>query len=347
MRAALETSRRWEAEGHRVAAATLVTVGGSTPRRAGARLLVSSAGDTRGSVSFGCVEADVAVHAREVLHSSRPRLAHYGMSDEDAFAVGFSCGGTVEVFIEPWAGLADRLGGIPGESYLGTMATVLTGPDTGTHGLLERDSGQVAGDIPKALAEAVAAEAAAAANEEQARVVQHGESRVFLEPVVPSPRLLIFGAGHAAQALTPAATAVGFRVTVCDHRPGETVPSRYPEAVQVLLGWPDELVPSLAPDRRTSAVVLVHNPEVEDSLLPLLLATPARYIGVLGSRRTHAARLDRLRAAGLDEGQLARLHAPVGVDIGAVTPEEIAVSIAAELVAERRRGPHEEQAAGG
>ncbi len=345
MRAALETSRRWEAQGHKVAAAILVTVGGSTPRRAGARLLVSSGGDTRGSVSFGCVEADVAIYAREVLQSGRPRLAQYGISDEDAFAVGFSCGGTMEVFIEPWAGLADRLGGIPDEAYLGTMATVLTGPNTGAHGLLDQDGCQVAGDLPRALAGAVATEAAAAANEEQARVVQHGESRVFLEPVVPAPQLLIFGAGHAAQALTPAAAATGFRVTVCDHRPGEAMPGRYPQA-ELLVGWPDEVMPSLAPDRRTYAVVLVHNPEIEDSLLPLLLATETRYIGVLGSRRTHAARIERLKAAGLDQGQLARLHAPVGLNIGAVTPEEIAVSIVAELVAERRRRPAEEKATG-
>jgi len=339
MRNALEVCRRWELEGKAVAAATLVTVGGSTPRRAGARLLVSSGGATWGSVSFGCVEADVAAHARAVLQAGRPRLASYGIGDEDAFAVGFSCGGTMEVFIEPWTGLADRLGGRPGEAFLGAMATVLAGPEAGAHGLLDRETGLATGDISAALAGALAADAAAVADTEQARVFQDGEARVFVEPVVPLPRLLIFGAGHAAQALTAAATAVGFRVTVCDHRSAVAVPEHYPLAAEVLVGWPDQLVPLLAPDGRTYVVVLAHNPEIEDLLLPLLLASKTRYIGVLGSRRTHAARVQRLTTAGLAAEQAARLQAPVGLSIGAVTPEEIAASIVAELIAARRGQP--------
>jgi len=339
MREALAVCRRWEAEGRRVAAATLVTVGGSTPRRAGARLLISSGGDTWGSVSFGCVEADVVAHAREVLQAGRPRLASYGINDDDAFAVGFSCGGTMEVLIEPWTGLADRLGGIPGEAFLGALATVLAGREIGAHSLLDRQTGLATGDITPALARALATDAAAVADTEQARVVQHGEARVFVESLVPLPRLLIFGAGHAAQALTAAATGVGFRVTVCDHRPAAAVPELYPQAAEVLVGWPDQLVPSLAPDGRTYVVVLAHNPEIEDPLLPLLLTSETRYIGVLGSRRTHAARVQRLTAAGLSGAQLARLHAPVGLNIGAVTPEEIAASIIAEVIAVRRGHP--------
>jgi len=124
---------------------------------------------------------------------------------------------------------------------------------------------------------------------------------------------------------------------VSDHRPAVAVPERYPEAAEVILGWPDEVVPVVAPDSRTYVVCLAHNPEVEDILLPLVLAPGTRYVGVLGSRRTHVARVDRLIAAGVPEEQVARLHAPVGLDLGAVTPEEIAVSIVAELIRERRR----------
>jgi xanthine dehydrogenase accessory factor len=346
MRAALEISRRWAREGKEVAAATLVSIGGSTPRRAGARLIVSSGGDTWGSVSFGCVEADVAAHAGAVLDSGQPRLATYGVTDEDAFAVGFTCGGTMEVFIEPWTTLHDRLGGVPDEDFLGAMATVMSGPGAGNHGLFNREGRLVAGSVSPVAAEALAPDVGAAADDEQARLLKCDGTRVFVEPVVPSPRLIVFGAGHTARALTAAAAAVGFRVTVSDHRPAVAVPDRYPEAAEVVLGWPDEVVPVVAPDAGTYVVCLAHNPEVEDILLPLALASETRYVGVLGSRRTHAARIDRLIAAGVPEEQVARLHSPVGLDLGAVTPEEVAASIVAELIRERRRRSRDAQDGG-
>lgn len=336
MRTALEVAHRWAHEGKRVAAATLVSVGGSTPRRAGARLLVSSGGDRWGSVSFGCVDADVGAHARAVLDSGQPRLAAYGVSDEDAFAVGFTCDGTMEVFIEPWTDLPDRLGGVPSEGFVGAMTTAVSGPGTGTHGLFDRAGSLVAGNVAPVPIEALASDVVAAVDEERARVVEHDATRVFVEPLVPPPRLVVFGGGHTAQALTEAAAAVGFSVTVSDHRPEVSSSDRYPQATEVLLGWPDRVVPVLHLDSRTYVVCLAHNAEVEDLLLPLALASDARYIGVLGSRRTHAARVDRLIAAGVPEGQLARLHAPIGLDLGAVTPEEIAVSILAELITVRR-----------
>jgi len=345
MRAALETCRRWETEGKQVAAATVVAVTGSTPRREGARLLVSAVGDTWGSVSNGCVEGDVAAHAAEVLRTGRPHLAAYGITDEFAFNVGLSCGGSVEVFIERWTGLPERLAGGPGEGFVGALATVLGGPGEGAHGLFDRERGWVAGDLPTSLAERLVSEAVAAVDAERSHLVTAGESRVFLEAVVPAPRLLLFGAGHTAEALTALAAAAGFRVMVCDPRPALAVPERYP-AAEVLVGWPDQLVPTLAPDRRTYVVVLAHDPKIEVPLLPLLLATPACYIGVLGSRKTQAARVARLRAEGWPAGQVARLHGPVGLDIGAVTPEEVAVSIVAEMVAWRRGRPAGGRAAG-
>ena len=319
-----------------MAGATLVAVAGSAPRRAGARLLVSSAGDTWGSVSNGCVEGDVAAHAAEVLRTGRPRLAAYGIADEQAFAVGLSCGGEIEVFIECWDGLAARLGGGPGEEFVGALATVVAGPGEGSHGLFDRERGLVAGDLPASLAAAVGKDVAALVDAEQSRVQGYGESRVFLETLAPLPRLLLFGAGHSAEALAPLAAAAGFRVTVCDPRSGLARPERYPAAAEVRHGWPDEVVPGLDLDRRTYAAVLAHDPRIEDPLLPLLLASPARYIGVLGSRRTHAARLERLAAAGWPPEQLARLRGPIGLDIGAATPEEVAVAIVAEMVAARR-----------
>ncbi len=346
MRAALETCKRWEAEGKQVAAATVIAVAGSTPRREGARLLVSSAGETWGSVSNGCVEGDVAAHAAEVLRTGRPQLAAYGITDEFAFNVGLSCGGSIEVFIEPWTGLPGLLAGGPGEGFVGALATVLDGPGAGAHGLFAREEGWVAGDLPASLAEALVPEAVAAIDGERSPVVAVGGSRVFIEPVMPAPRLLLFGAGHTAEALTGLAAAAGFRVTVCDPRPALAEPARYPAAAEVLVGWPDRLVPALAPERRTYAVLLAHDPKIEVPLLPLLLATAARYIGVLGSRKTQADRVARLIAEGWPAEQVARLHGPVGLDIGAVTPEEVAVSIVAQLVAVRRGRPAGGKAAG-
>ncbi|HSQ38214.1 MAG TPA: XdhC family protein [Acidimicrobiia bacterium] len=339
MRAALETCRQWEAEGKRVAAATVVAVAGSTPRREGARLLVSSTGDTWGSVSNGCVEGDVAAHAAEVLRTGRPHLAAYGITDEFAFDVGLSCGGSIEVFIEPWAGLAERLAGGLGEGFVGAVATVMDGSGQGAHGLFDRERGWVAGDLPASLAELLAPAAAAAVDAEHSHILPVGESRVFVQAVTPVPRLLLFGAGHTAEALAPMAAAAGFRVFICDPRPALAVPERYPAAVEVLVGWPDRLVPMVAPDRRTYAVLLAHDPKIEVPLLPLLLATPARYIGVLGSRKTQADRVARLTAGGWAAEQVARLVGPVGLDIGAVTPEEVAVSIVAQMVAVRRGEP--------
>lgn len=336
MRAAFEACRRWEEQGKRVAAATVVAAAGSTPRREGSRLLVSSAGDTWGSVSNGCVEGDVAAHAAEVLQTGRPRLAAYGISDDFAFEVGLSCGGSIEVYIEDWTGIAGRLAGGPAEGFVGALATVLGGPGEGAHGLFDRDRGWVAGDLPASLTEPLAAAASAAVDAERSAVVAVGDSRAFLEVVTPAPRLLVFGAGHTAEALVPLAAAAGFRVTVCDPRPALAAAGRYPAAAQVLVGWPDRLLGDLAPDGRTYSVILAHDPKIEGPLLPGLLATPARYIGVLGSRKTQAARLERLRSAGWPAEQLSRVRGPVGLDIGAVTPEEVALSIVAEMVGVRR-----------
>jgi len=322
-----------------VAAATVVAVAGSTPRREGARLLVSSAGDTWGSVSNGCVEGDVAAHAAGVLRTGRPHLASYGITDEFAFGVGLSCGGSVRVFIERWTDLPGLLAGAVGEGFIGALATVVEGPGEGAHGLFDRERGWGAGDLPSSLPGALATAATAAVDAERSGIVEARGSRVFLEVVAPAPRLLVFGAGHTAEALVPLAAAAGFRVTVCDPRPALTVPEKYSAAAEVLLGWPDETVPSVAPDRRTYAVVLAHDPKIELPLLPLLLASPARYIGVLGSRKTHAARVERLTVEGWSAEQVARLHGPVGLDLGAVTPEEVAVSIVAQLVAVRRGRP--------
>lgn len=336
MKHALDEAQRLGTDGRTVAAATLVSVDGSVPRRSEARLLVSSDGATSGSVSFGCVEADVAAHAEAVLETGEPRLVSYGLSDEDAFGLGLTCGGAMEVFIEPWTSLANEIGGVPDPAFTGVMATIISGPDRGSHALFDRLAGTWTGDPAPLKDGDLGADVEATVAGEKARIVTVGESRVYLEPVVAPPRLLIYGAGHTAQALCSAASAIGFGVTVADHRPGLAESDQYPDAAEVLVGWPADIVPLVAPDDRTYAVCLAHNEEVEDVLLPLLAEAGACYIGVLGSRRNHAARKLRLMGVGMTEDQTELLRGPVGLGIGALTPEEIAVSIVAELVAVRR-----------
>jgi len=339
MKTALEEAQRLGTDGRTVAAATLVSVDGSVPRRSEARLLVSSDGATSGSVSFGCVEADVAAHAEAVLESGEPRLVSYGLSDEDAFGLGLTCGGAMEVFIEPWTSLAADLGGAPDPAFSGVMATVISGPGRGGHALFNSDSGIWSGDLSPIHSDRLAADVEATIAGEKARIVTVGESRIYLEPVVAPPRLLIYGAGHTAQALCSAASAIGFRVIVADHRPGLADSDQYSDAAEVLVGWPADIVPLVSPDDRTYAVCLAHNEEVEDVLLPLLANAGACYIGVLGSRRNHAARKQRLVEEGMPAEDTELLHGPVGLGIGALTPEEIAVSIVAELVTVRRNHP--------
>mgnify|MGYP001820608867 FL=1 len=339
MKHALEETQRLAVGGRTVAAATLVSVDGSVPRRSEARLLVSSDGSTSGSVSFGCVEADVAAHAEAVLENGEPRLVSYGLSDEDAFGLGLTCGGAMEVFIEPWTGIAEEIGGLPDPAFTGVLATIISGPGRGSHALFDRVTGTWTGGLTPFEDGDLGGDVEATLAGEKARIVNVGASRVYLEPVVTPPTLLIYGAGHTAQALCAAASAIGFRVIVADHRPGLADSDQYPSAAEILIGWPGDIVPQVAPDGRTYAVCLAHNEEVEDVLLPLLADAGACYIGVLGSRRNHAARKARLIGAGMTEEQTELLRGPVGLGIGALTPEEIAVSIVAELVAVRRNHP--------
>jgi len=216
------------------------------------------------------------------------------------------------------------------------LAMVVDGPGTGRRALYAGE-GLVEGGMPKAIAAAVGADASALLEQGRSRSVSYGDSRVFIEVLTPPARLVVIGAGHAGQALAALATLVGFHVVVCDPRPALAAADRFHGSVETIVGWPHEVLDELGLDLRTSVVILSHDSRVEDPLLPLLLDSPVPYIGAMGSRRTHAARLERLRAAGCAEDDLARIHGPVGLDIGAETPEEMAVAILAEIILVRSR----------
>ncbi len=218
------------------------------------------------------------------------------------------------------------------EERLGAVITVVEGSATGAKVVLDRADGLVAGAIPGEILDAVMADAASLMDREQSRTLGYGEHEVYIETVAPQPRLLIIGAVHIAQELCRIAHSLGFRVIVNDARPFFTTRERFPEAHQVIVGWPGEIADQLDIDGRTYVVMLSHDARFEDPILPLVLPSDARYIGVMGSRRTHRRRVERLRKAGFPEDQVARIRGPVGLDIGAEQPGEVAISILAEMI---------------
>jgi len=320
-----------------------------------------------GSVSGGCVEAAVYEEAMGVLRDGRPRLLRYGVSDETAWEVGLACGGTIEVFVEVLAG--ELLAQVPGT--LLAVATVirpperagarlLIFPDGSSQGGLGEDiaqtsevsedpslhSGQASGSLADSFASYPLAEQVA---QDALRLWQEGVSQtlsypgqppveVFIEVYPPPPTLLIFGGVHLAIPLTQFAKALGFRVVVVDPRARFANRERFPHADQIVVAWPDEVLQQIQVDEATYVAVLTHDPKIDEPALRAVLATPARYVGALGSPQTHAQRCQRLQQQGVDPAQLARIHAPIGLDLGATTPEEIALSILAEMVAVKYGG---------
>ncbi|MEU6157552.1 XdhC/CoxI family protein [Streptomyces sp. NPDC047130] len=346
--------RRWHRAGTDFAVALLVDAQGSAPRRPGAAMAVGADGTVAGSLSGGCVESAVHEEALAALEDGTPRLHTYGVADEDAFAVGLTCGGTLRVLVRAYRGEAERAALVAvleaadrGEAVaLATVVTVDGAPD-GTQLAVRPDAPpDGAPDADPELRRAVEQDARALlaqGGDALRRYGARGERRreevtVFVRTFTPPPRMLVFGAIDHAAATARIGAFLGYRVTVCDARPVFATPERFPMAHEVVRAWPSEYLASTPTDARTVVCVLTHDPRFDVPLLVEALRTPAAYIGVMGSRRTAAERTERLREAGVDEAGLRRLASPIGLDLGAVTPEETAVSIAAEIVRTRRGG---------
>lgn len=333
----LESLEAWRAQGKQIAVATVINTWGSAPRPVGSKLLCTPQNDIAGSVSAGCVEGAVIEESAGVLQSGTPKTLTFGVADETAWAVGLACGGTIRVHVEPftaWAGIYGRL-----KSYLDTrtplvVVSVIAADDAllgKKHIILEDGGGE--GDLTLPQMEMVTAHAL--------RLLHSGEGgtleldtgmTLFFEVYPPVPRLLIVGAVHIADALVTMANAAGFDTIVIDPRGAFATPERFPHAHQLVQAYPHKALPQMKLDASAYVVVLTHDPKVDDPALQTALRSGARYVGALGSRRTHEKRLERLRAAGLTEDELARLHAPIGLDLGGKTPPEIAVSILAEII---------------
>lgn len=238
------------------------------------------------------------------------------------------------------ASTADALERIMAEERFGARLTVVAGDSVGRNAVMEADDGIVAGSLPAEVMADAVADARVLVDRETPATLSYGAIDVFIEPLVPRSRIVIFGAVHIAQALSDHASLLGYHVTVSDARSAFITGERFPAADELAVGWPDQIADRLTLDRRTSVVVLSHDARFEEPLWPLILPTPVRYIGAMGSRRTAARRRERLLAAGFGQEAVDRIHGPIGLDIGAETPGEVAVAILAEMVAEHRR-PHE------
>lgn len=226
----------------------------------------------------------------------------------------------------------DAVRHLAAEERLGAVATVVAGATMGAKAVIDAELGFVAGELPGSIAADVLADAHRLMANEQNRTLDYGQASVFIETVAPQPLLMIFGAGHIAQSLAAIAPELGFRIVVADARKAWATEERFPHVDRLIVGWPDRVFDEIALDGRTYVVLLSHDARFEDPVLPAVRKAPVRYIGALGSRRTSRTRADRLRDAGWSEDEIARIHAPIGIDIGAEQPSEVAVAILAEMV---------------
>lgn len=306
MRDVLPTMESWIAENKRFALARVVSTWGSAPRRAGAAMVISSEGQVAGSVSGGCIEGEVVRTALEVLQQGRPALRSFGVSSEAAWAVGLSCGGQLEVLVQDFdsAGEGEWLSGLRGSQPFLVRTNVETGRSEVS---------------PGATVSAPALEAG-----------------WFVHPIAPPTRLLIIGGADIAVHLTAMARRADFHCTVVDPRSVFSDPGRFDvQPDELLNAWPQEVLPDYDADESTFAVLLTHDPKIDDPALHALLNSPAPYIGALGGRKTQKARRERMRSHGYSSDQISRIHGPIGLNIGAATPVEIAASILAEMIAVR------------
>ena len=298
--------------------ARVVATRRSAPRPVGSKLIVSEGGELAGSVSGGCVEGEVVEAAREVLAGGEPRLLTFGISDDLALSVGLPCGGEIDVWIsEPDPELLGRLGAVAEEER---RAVDFVDLDDGSERLVPEGENPLADDVIRAG---------------HSKVMELHGRRVFADVFGPPPRLLVYGAVDTADALCAAARGLGWHTIVADARARFATPERLPNAQEILVAWPQETLAQVQPDHTTAVVVLTHDDKFDVPMLVGTLTTDAFYVGALGSRRNQERRRERLLEAGVDESALDRIKGPAGLDIGAHSPAETAISILAEIMAVR------------
>jgi len=333
----LETVNKWLESDEEVALATVVKTWGSAPRQAGAKMGITADAAITGSVSGGCVESAVVGEALDGLEDKKPRLLTFGVSDDTAWEVGLACGGSIAVYVEPldrewWSIIAEHA---KSNDLLATV-TVLEGEHAGEK-LLISGEGEVVyatAEVP-ARDDLISAATAAMSGGGDSTRTEVGEYDVLIDIHRLRPRLVIVGGAHVAQALAEYADILGFRVTLIDPRQAFATDERFPNVDAILHSYPDEALKQIGIGPDIYLAVLTHDPKIDDPALITALPANVAYVGVLSSSRTHEKRVRRLTKAGLTDEQIGKIHTPIGIDIGAQTPEEIALCIMAEIVAVR------------
>jgi len=340
MRDLLNDYDRFTAKGKPFGRAVVTTVWGSAPRPEGSSMLASADGTIAGSVSGGCVESATALEIEAAITQRAPKLVTFGVSDERAWEVGLACGGTIKVFVEPQINpqVLEAARGGGGE----VVASIIAGSGLGESVRLA-GNGEVHGRLPVRLPpDIVRGEALAALGREASTSkefeTEEGPVTVFFEVFPRQPRLIVFGAGQIAVALLPLANALGYQTIVADGRKVFLDPERFPTADELILAWPEEAFQRLGLDSTCYICLLSHDPKFDEPALTIALRSPAAYVGAIGSKKTQAARRERLREIGLTEEQIGRLHGPIGLDLGGRQPAETALAILAEMTAERYGG---------
>lgn len=340
MRDILADVERWRKDNVAVAFATVVQTWGSSPRRAGAKMAITPDGGISGSVSGGCVEGAVFEEGVEALKSNRPKLLHFGVADETAWEVGLACGGNIDIFVKPLdMDFFPSLRSVWVEEQTAVSITVVRGPEEllGCEVLI-REDGAVAGSLGGEWNKAAVhlAKDALARGESRLATLTEG-MEVFVELILPPPTLIAVGGVHITVALMSLAKTLGYRTVVVDPRSAFGNEERFPNVDQLIPLWPQDAFQQIPITRSTAIAMLTHDPKLDDPALKVALPSPAFYVGALGSKTTQAKRRQRLLADGLTEEQLNRLHGPIGLEIGAQTPEEIALAIMSEVVKAHRK----------
>jgi xanthine dehydrogenase accessory factor len=329
----LDAARTWLNEDGRVALATVVGTWGSAPVRVGGQMVIAADGRFEGSVSGGCVEGEVIAEAEGILADGKPRTLTFGVEDETAWRVGLPCGGKIKVFLER----LEKQGGLSlldraiqaGAARNGlVMRTHLA---DARHELFERTDARADAEIRKRFETG------------ESELAQTADGEVFLQALVPRPRILVIGATHIGQMLAQVVALAGYEVVVIDPRTAFAAEARFP-GIRLDTQWPQDVIPQIGLDPYTAVVALAHVGHIDDEALKLALRSECFYVGALGSRRNHAKRTERLAAADFSAEEIARIHSPIGINIGAQSPQEIAIAIMAEIVL-ALRGPKEWRAA--
>ena len=330
-RSILQSALDWLAEGRHVALATVIQTWGSAPQPVGSQLVIDEEGNFLGSVSGGCVEAEVITEAVDVIESGLPKALEFGVEDNTAWSVGLACGGAIRIFVEPLSSAGrsspdEVLHRLVSDVEARHKVALVTHLATGARSLAHS-----ADDLGQGLAPALDD----AFRRDKSVALEGSDGEIFINVFNPTVRLVIVGAVHVAQPLVPMARALGYDVVIVDPRTAFATEERFGD-VTIAREWPDKALPKIGVDGRTALIALTHDPKIDDPALIYALGSDAFYVGALGSKKTHAKRVERLAQKGVPSHELERIHAPIGLDIGAQGAAEIALSIIAEITAVQR-----------